>query len=55
MKDYKQIWDSLSTNFDDAAHFVGYQGDEKEIRANGEKTASFLREVLQIEPRRPRA
>ncbi len=50
MKDYKKIWDSLSTSFSDAAHFVGYQGDEEEIRANGTKTAEFLRDVLQIGP-----
>lgn len=50
MKNYKQIWDNLSTNFADAAHFVGYEGDEDEIRANGGQTAAFLRDVLQIGP-----
>lgn len=47
-KNYKQIWDSLSTSFADASHFVGYEGDEDEIRVNGGLTAQFLREVLQI-------
>jgi SAM-dependent methyltransferase len=50
MKDYKKIWDSLSTTLADAAHFVGYQGDEDDIRANGASTASILRELLQIGP-----
>jgi SAM-dependent methyltransferase/uncharacterized small protein (DUF1192 family) len=50
MKDYKQIWDNLSGSFDDAAFFVCCVGDEDEIRSNGALTATFLREVLQIEP-----
>jgi len=47
-KNYKQIWDSLSTTSADAAHFVGYTDSEQETRANGAITANFLREVLQI-------
>ncbi|MEO8286659.1 MAG: class I SAM-dependent methyltransferase [Chloroflexota bacterium] len=50
MKDYKKIWDNLSVSFEDAGHFVGYEGDEQQIRANGAKTAAFLRDVLQIGP-----
>jgi len=49
-KNYKQIWDSLSTTSADAAHFVGYTESEEETRANGAITASFLRDVLQIGP-----
>lgn len=48
MKDYKQIWNNLSTTYADAGHFVGYSDDEQEIRQNGTLTATFLREVLEI-------
>src|SRR6266542_1783228 len=50
MKDYKQIWDNLSTNSDDASFHVCCVKDEDEIRRNGAITAAFLREVLRIEP-----
>ena len=50
LKDYKKIWNDLSTTSKDAAHFVGYLSDEEEIRQNGTYTAEFLREVLQIQP-----
>jgi SAM-dependent methyltransferase len=50
LKDYKKIWNDLSTTSDDAAFFVGYLSDEDEIRQNGAKTAEFLRGVLQIQP-----
>ena len=50
MKNYKEIWDSLSTTFADASFFVGYLSDEEDIRSNGQFTANFLREVLQIQP-----
>jgi SAM-dependent methyltransferase len=50
LKDYKQIWNDLSTTSDDAAFFVGYLSDEEEIRQNGAQTAEFLRSVLQIQP-----
>jgi SAM-dependent methyltransferase len=50
LKDYKKIWNDLSTTSEDAAHFVGYLSDEEEIRQNGTYTAQFLRGVLQIQP-----
>lgn len=49
-KDYKDIWNNLSTSFDDAAFYVCCIDDEDEIRKNGEITAKFLQSVLQIEP-----
>src|SRR5262245_51137950 len=49
MKDYKQIWNNLSTDFKDASFFVCCISDEDEIRRNGTITAEFLRSVLQIE------
>lgn len=49
-KDYKQIWDDLSTTSDDAANFVGNLTDEEDIRRNGTQTAEFLRQVLRIQP-----
>ncbi|HUS13853.1 MAG TPA: methyltransferase domain-containing protein [Chloroflexia bacterium] len=50
MKDYKDIWNNLSTTFADASFYVCCIGDEDEIRANGKLTAEFLQSVLQIEP-----
>ena len=52
MKDYKQIWNNLSTNLDDASfHVCCLKGDdEDEIRRNGALTAAFLRDVLCIKP-----
>lgn len=50
MKNYKAIWNNLSTTFEHAGHVVGFITDEDEIRANGKITADFLRSVLQIEP-----
>lgn len=50
MKDYKAIWNDLSTTFDDAGFFVCCTGDEDEIRSNGALTAQFLRTVLPIGP-----
>ncbi len=50
MKNYKGIWNNLSTSLADASHVVGYHTDEEEIRQNGMVTASFLRQVLEIEP-----
>lgn len=50
MKDYKAIWDNLSESFLDASYHVCCVGDEDEIRSNGQITAAFLKEVLQIEP-----
>lgn len=50
MKDYKQIWDSLSTSWKDASFYVCCIDDEDDIRRNGQHTAQFLREVLQITP-----
>jgi hypothetical protein len=50
LKDYKQVWNNLSTTIEDAAHFVGYQDGEDSVRENGKSTANFLRDVLQIEP-----
>jgi SAM-dependent methyltransferase len=50
MKDYKDIWDNLSTNFDNAAFYVCCISDEDEIRSNGQLTANFLKQVLQITP-----
>lgn len=49
MKDYKQIWNDLSTNFDDAGFYVCCTTDEDDIRKNGALTAAFLRDVLRIE------
>jgi ubiquinone/menaquinone biosynthesis C-methylase UbiE len=51
MKNYKQIWNNLSRNVDDASyHVCCLKGDdEDEIRANGAHTAAFLREILRIE------
>src|SRR5215207_10185938 len=50
MKNYKVIWNNLSTTLSNAKHFVGYLGDEDEIRSNGKITADFLRSALQIQP-----
>ncbi|HMA33394.1 MAG TPA: methyltransferase domain-containing protein [Chloroflexia bacterium] len=50
MKDYKAIWNNLSTTFADASFYVCCIDDEDEIRSNGARTAQFLREVLQIAP-----
>ena len=46
LKDYKKIWNDLSTTSDDAAFFVGYLSDEEDIRQNGARTAEFLSQVL---------
>src|SRR5438105_3300340 len=48
MKDYKDIWDKLSTNFNDASYHVCCVNDEDEIRRNGTITAAFLSDVLRI-------
>jgi ubiquinone/menaquinone biosynthesis C-methylase UbiE len=50
VKDYKAIWDNLSTNFTDASFYVCCIDDEAQIRTNGVQTAGFLQEVLQITP-----
>jgi SAM-dependent methyltransferase len=52
VKDYKQIWNNLSTNIDDASFYVCcLKGDEEEeIRRNGAITATFLRDVLRMKP-----
>jgi SAM-dependent methyltransferase len=47
-KDYKQIWNNLSSDFAGAAFHVCCVQDEDEIRANGALTADFLRSILQI-------
>ena len=49
-KDYKKIWNNLSTNLDDAIFHVTCTGTEDEIRNNGTITAVFLRDILQITP-----
>ena len=49
-KDYKNIWNNLSTSFEDAAFYVCCIDDEDEIRNNGAITAKFLQSALQIEP-----
>lgn len=49
-KDYKDIWNNLSTNFNDAAFYVCCIDDEDEIRKNGATTSTFLQSVLRIEP-----
>lgn len=49
MKDYKSIWNNLSTNLEDATYYVFCGGDEDQIRSNGALTAAFLREVLRID------
>src|SRR5687768_2146574 len=49
-KDYKDIWNNLSTSFDQAAFYVCCLDDEDEIRKNGAITAKFLQSVLQIQP-----
>lgn len=50
VRDYKTIWDNLSTTYDSAANFVCCVVDEDEIRQNGTITANFLRAVLEIAP-----
>ncbi|HYP21373.1 MAG TPA: methyltransferase domain-containing protein [Chloroflexia bacterium] len=50
MKDYKQIWNNLSASFPEASYHVCCVEDEEEIRSNGQLTAAFLREVLEIGP-----
>src|SRR3954451_4508041 len=50
MRDYKQIWDNLSTTFADASYHVCLIGDEDEIQRNGAITTEFLVSVLRIEP-----
>lgn len=50
MKDYKTIWNNLSTTRADAAYHVFFgDGDEDQIRSNGAYTAAFLRDVLRID------
>ena len=49
-KDYKYIWNNLSTSFDKAAFYVCCIDDEDDIRKNGAITAKFLQSVLKIEP-----
>jgi hypothetical protein len=48
MKNYKGIWNNLSTSFADAGHFVSCITDENDMRRNGQLTAGFLHELLQI-------
>jgi SAM-dependent methyltransferase len=48
MKDYKMIWNDLSTTFDDASFHVCCVGEEEGIRGLGTHTAGFLQKVLQI-------
>jgi len=48
MKDYKAIWNGLSTNYNDATLHVCTIGEEEEIRQNGTYTADFLKNILQI-------
>jgi ubiquinone/menaquinone biosynthesis C-methylase UbiE len=50
VKVYKEIWNNLSTTFNDAAYHVCCLDDEDEIRRNGVITAEFLRSVLRIRP-----
>jgi len=50
VKDYKAIWNNLSTTFADASFYVCCIGDEDEIRRNGATTAEFLRQALVIDP-----
>lgn len=50
MKDYKSIWDNLSTSFKDAGNAVCFTTEEEAIRGNGALTAEFLTSVLQIQP-----
>jgi hypothetical protein len=50
MKNYKGIWNNLSTNFADAGNFVSCITDEDDMRRNGQITADFLAELLQIGP-----
>ncbi len=50
MKNYKGIWNNLSTNFADAGHFVSCITDEDDMRHNGQLTAGFLGDLLQIGP-----
>src|SRR5688500_8544169 len=49
-KDYKDIWNNLSTTLDKAAYYVCCIDDEDEIRKNGALTATFLQSALQIKP-----
>lgn len=48
LKDYKKIWNGLSTTLDDAAFYVCGLRDEDQIRRNGALAAAFLRSALQI-------
>jgi SAM-dependent methyltransferase len=50
MKNYKEIWNNLSTDWTDASAAVATISDEEELRRNGQLSADFLREVLQITP-----
>jgi SAM-dependent methyltransferase len=50
MKNYKEIWNNLSTDWTDASAAVATISDEEEIRQNGQLTADFLHEILQITP-----
>jgi ubiquinone/menaquinone biosynthesis C-methylase UbiE len=50
VKDYKQLWDDLSNSWVDASFYVCYIDDEEAIRSNGQLTANFLRDALQIGP-----
>jgi len=50
MKEYKEVWNELSSRFDDAAYYVCCIKDEDEIRRNGVRTAQFLKAVLELGP-----
>src|SRR6266699_1744323 len=48
MKDYKEIWNDLSTNFDDASFHVCIIVDVEEIRALRTSTVIILQQLLAI-------
>jgi ubiquinone/menaquinone biosynthesis C-methylase UbiE len=48
MKDYKAIWNDLSTTFEGASFHVCCIEEETEIRALGTNTSGFLQQVLGI-------
>src|SRR4051812_27295599 len=50
MKNYKETWNDLSKNFEDASYHVCCIEDEEQIRSNGAITAGFLQNVLRITP-----
>jgi ubiquinone/menaquinone biosynthesis C-methylase UbiE len=48
--DYKNVWESLSRTWEDAASFVCGLTDEEKIVENGQISANFFRDVLEITP-----